>query len=499
MKNSGLQCSIWLGLLAVFGLGTGFPLNVQAGTLGDFQINGYVRQYLSFNLKDVPETESDDKYKMSMNRLSLLLQARGKLGTASVTAIGRVSREQITDYLDDLQTLARATGGEGDFKKHYNENELREFYFDIPIADRFKLRLGRQQVVWGETDFFQALDVVHGYDQSWRLFLEPENEEWRKPLILANLTIDVPELDGNLQLLVRPGFDRNRDIGNTFDMFGGRWSQNGTRGFDLTAVRPPELVALGIPSLPFDHHHSKGDSNKAHYGGRWSGTLGPYGGLAYSLNYYHTQAQNPVLFPSERTAAEDPMGLAFIYPEIDIYGGSVSGYIPFIDSVYRIEAAYIPNQPFNNAFFQVEKKNIVRSMFGLDTNLRLQNLLGTSNASMLSLQVFDTYILSYDAADLIVNPFGTTEDEHTTWLTGIFTLPYKMDTITGQLVVVHDASNGGGVVVPSVEFQFGPSWRLKFEADLFYGGTRSDAPGGATLFGAFKNSDQFLTRITYQF
>ena len=74
-----------------------------------------------------------------------------------------------------------------------------------------------------------------------------------------------------------------------------------------------------------------------------------------------------------------------------------------------------------------------------------------------------------------------------------------MDTLTAQLVGVQDISNGGGVVAPSVEFQFGPSWRLKLEGDFFYGGTKSDAPGGATLFGSFDNSNQFLSRVTYQF
>ncbi len=495
-----LKWRVWLGMVVVLGLAsTLLPGSALAVTVGGFELNGYVREYLSINLEDVPETADDDKHKVSMNRLSLLLQLRGNLGPASMTAIGRITREQITDYLRDLQSLSRATGGEGDFKDRYNEDELREFYLDVPVGERINLRLGKQQVVWGETDFFQALDVVHGYDQTWRAFLEPENEEWRKPLILANANLDVPEFKGTLQLLVRPGLDDEEDIGNSFDMFGGRWAQNGSKGFDLNAVRSPELVALGVPSLPFDFHHSEGDTDEAHYGARWSGTLGPNDDLAYSLNYYHTQAQNPVLFPSERSPAEDPMGLAFIFPEIDIYGGTLSGYLPFIDTVYRIEAAYIPSQPFNDAFFRVAKKDIVRGMLGLDTNFRLQRFIGTSNASMLSLQVFDTFILAYDRNDLIVNAFGTAEDEHTTWVTGIFTLPYKMDTITGQMVAVHDASNGGGVLAPSVEFQFGPSWRVKFEGDLFYGGKKSDAPGGASLFGSFDNNDQFLTRITYQF
>ena len=493
-----------LSMMAVLGMAALLPGKAQAVEVGNFHLNGYVREYLSFNLNDVPETAGNDKYELSMNRLQVLLQLRGNVGKARVTVIGRLVREQITNYLQDLEHQVETPLPSGyvvdaNFKNEYDRNELREFYLDIPVGDRINLRLGKQQVVWGETDFFQAMDVVEGYDQTWRSFLEPENEEWRKPLILANAVINVPELKGALQLLVRPGFDDEKDIGNSYDMFGGRWSQNGSRGFDLNAVRPIADVALGIPSLPFDYHHSEGNTDDPSYGGRWTGTLGENDDLSYSLNYYHTQAQNPVIFPAEGPPSKYPMGLAFVYPEIDIFGGTLSGYIPFIDSVFRAEVAYIPDHPINNITYQVMEKDLVRAMLGLDTNLRLQNVLHTSNASMLSLQVFDTYICNYNEDERLINAFGTTEDEHTTWVTGIFTLPYKMDTITGQLVAVQDVSNGGGVFAPSVEFQFGPSWRVKFEGDIFYGGKKSDGPGDATLFGSFDNADQFLTRITYQF
>jgi hypothetical protein len=479
-----MRTLVVLGLVST--LLPGYALAVE---IGNFTLNGYARQYLSFNLEDIPETtDTDDKYAMSMSRQQLLLQLRGPVGPAEMTAIARLDNEQITNYLGDLQKLTEIQGGRGNFRNRYNEADIRELFFDIPVGERLNLRLGKQQVVWGETDFFQAMDVVHGYDQTWRAFLEPENEEWRKPLILANATIDVPELDGSLQLVVRPGLDEDDDIGNTYDMFGGRWTQNGSRGFDLNGAL-----------LPIDYHNSEGDTDDAHYGGRWTGTLWDQD---YSLNYYHTQAQNPVLAPTKK-AVPNPWSLAYIYPEIDIYGGTMSGYIPAIDSVYRFEAAYVPDLFYNTApFNQVIKKDTWRVMIGLDTNMRLQEYIGTSSPGMVSLQIFDTWIDDYDEDEFILNAFGTTEDEHTTWTTAILTFPYKNDTVIGQLVAVNDISNGGGVIVPSVELQFGPHWRVKFEADLFYGGTYNDTPnpaGRATLFGSFHNNDQFLTRITYQF
>ena len=55
------------------------------------------------------------------------------------------------------------------------DNDLREFYVDL----RFKqiplsLRLGRQQIVWGETDNFRLLDRTNALDLSWHL----QQESW---------------------------------------------------------------------------------------------------------------------------------------------------------------------------------------------------------------------------------------------------------------------------------------------------------------------------------
>ena len=54
-----------------------------------------------------------------------------------------------------------------------DENELRELYLDI-FAGRHWLRVGKQQIVWGKTDFFRSQDIPnpidfgrHGFYDSW--------------------------------------------------------------------------------------------------------------------------------------------------------------------------------------------------------------------------------------------------------------------------------------------------------------------------------------------
>ncbi len=64
--------------------------------------------------------------------------------------------------------------------------ELREFYADIDL-DRVYLRLGKQQVVWGEADGLKVLDVLN--PQSFREFILADFEDSRIPLWTANVEI----------------------------------------------------------------------------------------------------------------------------------------------------------------------------------------------------------------------------------------------------------------------------------------------------------------------
>ena len=98
----------------------------------DVRISGYVREHLASNLSDVPETPEDDKYDLAMARTTLLLQADADLGWAYGVAIGRLTREYMTGYLDRLEDLTALTGAlnapplpRSDFQQQYNDEELR--------------------------------------------------------------------------------------------------------------------------------------------------------------------------------------------------------------------------------------------------------------------------------------------------------------------------------------------------------------------------------------
>jgi hypothetical protein len=87
------------------------------------------------------------------------------------------------------RTLDGVPRGELDAYKF--DNQIREAYVDLAFRRvPLSLRVGRQQVVWGETDNFRMLDRVNSLDLSWHFFHEvpPPAFGWdeiRRPFFLV--------------------------------------------------------------------------------------------------------------------------------------------------------------------------------------------------------------------------------------------------------------------------------------------------------------------------
>jgi hypothetical protein len=499
----------------------------EEATDSPLKLGGYVRTWASFNLNDSPETGQNDRYNLSMLRASALVDASWKLGSSEWKAIGRVDREMKTSYIERLESLthSRTPGGPGgqDVMDQYNRGELREFYVDLHPTDSVQLRLGKQQIVWGESDFFHAMDMVHGVDLRWRSFLEGENEELRKPLILANMIVQVPKVDGSFQLYVRPGWDRDKDIGNSYDLYGGRW--------DLRTFKAADFLSPSA-TLSYDYHNPEGDVRDTTWGTRWKGILG---GVNYSLAYLTTFNPDPIVnssFAPFGATPTAPFG-NWIYPKIHVIGATANAYAAAIDSVLSAEVAYTRDAPYNvglmapgstgilgappfgtentiAGFGGVIRKKTLTTMLRADKNLDLKSLLGTDRDSFSSVQIFDKWILGYNPADEIVDIVGynAAKPRHSTIVTGILVTNYANDTINPSLAIGFDVRNGGGFAIPGVDFVLGDKWRLKAEGDFFFAKDKRQASptsltglseNQAHLFGALVGNDQLMFRLTRMF
>ncbi|MCY1420538.1 hypothetical protein D9M71_361630 [compost metagenome] len=369
---------------------------------------------------------------------------------------------------------------------------------------------------------------MHGFDYTWRNFLEPANEELRKTNNIIKVNVDVPEASGGIEAFVRPGLDRKNDIGNELDIYGGRWSSQPYAGVDFRNIDP------------YNYKNDEGDYRDVTGGLRWSGM---WGDLNYSLSYLHTFYSSPILNASddlrllglpdvpsgaETHGTDKTRGAAgeIIYPMVDIFGFTASGYSEWADAVFSTETAYIKDAPYN---FQAEvptlisqvvapgfdgftKKDVIALMLRMDKNLAFtQSLLGTEKPMFFSVQLFDKWVQNFDEDDNLLYSvgWGGKVKEHSVLATTIFDLSYNSGRIRPQLVLGTDLSNKGGFAVPSVTFELSSKWRWKVEYDAFWDDESRDgdkcAPLNAatcdstTLFGYFHNRDQLYTSLTYLF
>lgn len=491
-----------------------------------FKYDGYLRQEMSINMKNWEDTPGyNDRGKISMMRSTAHLNLNwNPMDDLYFVAKLRGVREVRTDFLKHLEKMGANNyheGNKGKITDLYDQNEIRELYVDFPVGDRTWLRFGKQQIAWGETDFFAANDLIHGFDNTWRSFLEPANEELRKTNIMLKANIDVPELNGELEVFVRPGWDRKKDIGTEIDIYGGRWSSQPFAGVDFRNIDP------------YNFRHKDGDRRDVTGGLRWSGL---YGDTNYSLSYMKTYHNSPIMnaspdlfAPGSAPNGNKPTRGVFgeiIYPTVDVFGATASRYSSLADAVFSTEISYIKDAPYNIAssnptfasnnvapgFDGYTKKNVVALMLRMDKNIAAtQKWLGTEKPMFFSVQLFDKWIQNYDKDDKLLYSvgWGGKVKEHSVIGTAIFDLSYNNGRVKPNLVLGADLSNGGGFAVPSVTFELSKKVRWKVEYDMFWDNGHSSPqdckPGtlatcdDTTLFGYFHNRDQLYTSLTYLF
>lgn len=554
-KSSAMRISLSCAVLAV-GLGVHDLARANGGFFEDWEVSGYIREHLSWNLENPYVMDTRDpnglvgadrrrnyRYDLSMARTILKVNLYKDLGNSQLFISGRAAREIETDYLKDLQKAMDRNAASDLFSNRnrsavdlmddvYNTEDIRELWWQTDVRPTTSLKIGKQQVVWGETDFFQSLDVIHGYDNRIRSFLEPENEDSRKPLWMINLVERFDTMGGSLQVLYIPGrMNRASDRGNSFDLEGGRWANNPNKGITF------ESATLGA-DVPYNYNHKAADMDDPSYGLRWKAQLGEW---EYSLGWFHGPSTNPVI----NSNPNNPLGVGdaasgrrfegaykgdyrsdpnstvgeLIFPFVDVFGVTANRYVESVDAVFSAELSYIPDAPYNVgvqageaggcAFFPgfcgIIEKDVVKTMIRMDKQLSLQRFLKTSRPSFFSVQLFNTWITNFDRDDEIVNTAGFSgrTKEHSTIATAILATNYDNDRINPSLALGTDLSYGGSFVIPSVEFAYGDHWRVRAEADIFFDDQHQKRAlqgfNNTNLFGYFHGNDQLSLRITYQF
>lgn len=376
-----------------------------------------------------------------------------------VTGIARL-RSDFADELEPGQPPQpnRSSAARRGFIGDSIDVELREFYLDAEVGDAF-LRLGKQQVVWGQADGLKVLDVLN--PQSFREFILDDFEDSRIPLWSVNAEIPVGE--AMLQLLWIP--DRTyADI-----------PELGAKYAFTSPLIVPELLVETEPNVPISIspvERPDGAFSDSDYGVKLSTFVG---GWDLSLNFAYHYFDLPVV---RRTITSNGVTIKQNYERTHLLGGTFSNV--FGDFTLRGELGYSSDRYFLT--------NNPADIDGVVDGSEFSYVLGLDYQGwrdwFVSTQVFQSLIT--DSGPELVR------DRIDTNVTVLVRRDFMNDTFQAEALLIQSVSEGDALLQASLNYEVATNIRVEFGIDLFYG--HSDG-----LFGQFDANDRVSLGIEFGF
>ncbi|MGB5157208.1 MAG: DUF1302 family protein [Desulfobacterales bacterium] len=271
-------------------------------------VDGYIQNQSSYR------TGNDSGLVSSENRLQLEMSARLH-PNVTVTGTFRGIYDAIYDLRHDSDQWAHDDGYAGSRDALSTEYKIRELYMDATLGS-VDFRIGKQQVVWGETDGLRLMDIINPLDER-RQFITREWEDIRIPLTVVKATYGINTQNNSfLELLWNPG-DIQRDkiyFDTTMsDRHKSPWTTSnpdlleklkvdaplavgGPGGPSLTDPQNyldvPMLRTMGILNFDEGGTPSQFSVRNSEFGARLGGELG---GFFLTLNYFQGFSKTPVI------------------------------------------------------------------------------------------------------------------------------------------------------------------------------------------------------------
>lgn len=406
--------------------------------------------------------------------------------------------------------------------------EIWELFADVKKGKLWS-RLGRQNVVWGESDGVRLLDVVNPLDNSWHP-VEGGGELFdhrRIPLWMARFTYQLPIKDMSVDMFVNPG-DFVPTIGN---VPGSTWNVNPLprEGAGDPANNPAfgglvtgnpfsgNALAAGTTFIIDDHvNDRRGDTQ---WGIRLLGSVGSFN---YTLNYLSLIDQDGVIAARDNVSLFVPFALAdpiaslpvldITYESLDIAGASFNIYSDSLATVFRGEMTYTFEKPFAKSPLNLEfgpfgptnpqdalgvaHRDEMKIMLGFDRPTFVFSKTRTMN---ISAQVIYT---ERENIDLITDLNGSKVRDNETQLTLVLSQPFNNDQFYVEFFGLYDIDDGYWLQ-PQVRWQPGDKWRVWAYYNAFGGsedqGNSSGVGSTNRSIAVFDHADELNIAISYQF
>ena len=333
--------------------------------------------------------------------------------------------------------------------------EIRELYVESYFGDAL-VRVGKQQVVWGQADGLKVLDVVN--PQSYREFILDDFDDSRIPL--WSLNVEFPVGDESLaQVIWLPDTTYN-DIPETGSTF----------AFSSPRIVPKAVSGFSIVNKDAAKPNNPGSDSD--FGGRFSTFLG---GWDISLNYLYHYNDNPILY---RQISGTQVIITPEYERTHLVGGTLSN--AFGDYIFRSEVGYSTNSYHVN--------HDATDLDGIEETGEASYVLGLDYSGVtdmfLSAQFFQS-VLTKD------HP-GVSRDQVENTITLLAEQNFANETWKAEILLIHSLNDGDGVVRPKISHEFSSNTSIRLGADIFYG----DSTG---FYGQFGHQDRVTVGFEWGF
>lgn len=378
-----------------------------------------------------------------------------------------------------------------DFREEYDDGQhyqghiqrtdwLRDCYLDY-IHGPWFLRLGKQQVAWGQADGVTILDRVNPFDLT-EYWLQ-DFVDMRIPLWMANINF-TPKINSNLQFLVIPDFEQSTaaypDAPFVF--------YSTTRFENWRKAQNEVLLNIHYPGKQFEN---------STFGVQWSDRIGD---LNYTLNFLSGFYYSVRNFTITRSYPGKLYTVDRSFKRWRMYGTSFNKTLtnpgPLQGYTFRGDFAYYDDEPMYWG------DPVIASSSGIK---RLDNifwLLGVDK------YVVTNWLVSFQYAQYILQnskPGATTAQRNYYFnpftygpqdpLEHIFTLKISTDFMHERLkpeVLWSFTDDNQGRLSPKVTYEIKDNLWLTLGIHYFYGNEWDSN-------GQFRDQNQFYTQLKYTF
>ncbi len=370
-----------------------------------------------------------------------------------------VIARQRGDVVDELEPGQPGQANRSEFSERWFANdhvdlELREAFIDTEIGNTF-LRIGKQQIVWGQADGLKVLDILN--PQSFREFILDDFEDSRIPLWALNA--EIPVGDAMLQLLWIPDktYDDIPESGAAYEFTSPL----------LVPQAPPGIPVTITPLQRPDDFFADSDvgAKIALFVGGWDVSFN------YAYHYFDRPVTRREISPTGITVRQD-------YERTHLLGGTASTV--FGDFTFRGEVGYSSDRYFLT--------NDITDADGVARSGEISYVLGLDYQGwrdwFVSAQFFQSIIT--DSAP------GLVRDDVDTTVTLLVRRDFMNDSLQVEALLIQSLNQDDGVLQASLSYEWRSNVELKLGADIFYGNSNG-------IFGQFDNNDRVSMGIEIGF